>query len=188
MILVNVYKALKSEVHVNWTAAINVTNFDKWLPKQAVADEIIYRGKPDYVDSNPGGMAIWEQSSLQERGSPLNRVIIKDQFNPRIWPFSHSAFVHYYILLSDERVERYTKQINNIIPSINLEPGQRLLHIEGTFSAQNQVTLCYVMELIDSGRVIGEGDLDEIKQILISRIRKNRFDPHTTYANESAIK
>jgi len=188
VILVNAYKILKSEVRVNWTAAMNATNFDKWLPQQALRDEILYRGNPDYVDTNSGGMAIWERSSLEARGSPLHRVIIRDHFNPRNWPYVHDAFVHYYFVLSDERTERYLKYINNRIPTVNLEPTQKLLHVEGTFSAQNQIVLSTVIDLIDAEKPVTEADVEELRQILIKRIHSRRFDPHETYACESAIK
>lgn len=67
------------------------------LPLQYLSIAIKILGAPSYVNPNAGGMAVWNNDILVNRGFVFSRVELHDEDVLQVIPYPHSGFLYYWV-------------------------------------------------------------------------------------------
>jgi len=90
-----------------------------------------FLGGPDLLDDTRGGMAVWKEHTLKERGfGYLKRVVIMDEHVPTVSPYPHAGNLYTYVKIVIP--QRRVAEILSMDKNLTYDPEKRWLRLRGT--------------------------------------------------------
>jgi hypothetical protein len=137
-------------------------------------------GKPDLIDKNRGGVAIWKESTLSKRNHGyLKRVEVMDEQIVNAQPYPHIGFVYTWVKLPIP--EDYIYQITAMGPNVVYDTGKKWLRVRGNSYNANLATIALICMLVK-----GEISMEQNKFYNLHRKYLLSVKPRTRYYNRYA--
>lgn len=124
-------------------------------------------GMPSSVDPTPGGIVIWKKNLLLN--TPFDRIEIRDESIPHVYPFPHNDFV--YAFVNYDVAPSKFLEVTSVSGSITYDPLKKQLRARCGSMEANIATLALAIQ-------IGEGHLS------LNYVQSNELYPQYILASQ----
>lgn len=168
---------MKNKKTINWiNTPYSFGNYGNFNPKDRLYDLIKLYGKPDIIDRNSGGFALWKKQTLEKKGYCWDKVEIHDEQIPHEIPSPHVDFIYTWLKLDIPK-----NKINDVLAlseSITYDPLKKSLRARCHFPGANTVTLLLAKRIAENKISLNEAKEAYGPYIFSTMQNHKLFDPN----------
>lgn len=168
-----------------WENKIYDEEFGNYTAKKALKHLIDEFGKPDNINKNKGGYAIWTKDTLNNRGFCWDRIELYDIQIPHTEPIKHYDFLYTWITIDIPKNK--IDKIKSISNNIEYDEQNKILRVRCNSMSMNKILILIVILVAKKDMDVDDAIHHYTKFIFLTKNGRIKNNPKAEFIYEQEI-